>query len=880
MTPDRWRQIEEIFNAALDLSPDERPSFINSKCGDTELKAEVEKLLSDFDSAESFIESPVWTDSRLLESAMKSKFEDSPENKSQFADRRQFMIGRRIGVYELKEEIGRGGMGAVYLAERADGEFRQKVAVKLIKRGMDTDFVLSRFRRERQILANLNHSNIVLLLDGGTTEDGLPYFVMDYVEGEPIHKYCTRNNLSLRERLELFRQVCEAIDYAHRKKIVHRDLKPSNILINKHGMPKLLDFGIAKLLDPEENFDSLAQTDTQMRLMTPEYASPEQASGLPITPASDIYSLGVLLYLIVTGKRPYKFTTRAPQEVARIICEEQPAKPSEAAKDGSENAKGDFPGIQRSKIKDQINDALDKIILKALRKEPAERYQTAAELSEDILRFLEKRPVKAEFFPAYKARENYSEAKIRKSSGERSIAVLPFKLLGTADTGDTGDEFLSLGLADSLITRLSNVRRLTVRPTSSVLPFTGSSVNPFSAGRELGVNYVLDGNIRRDGNRLRVSVQLLNTADNSTQWAQKFDEDSADVIELEDSISEKVVCCLLTHLTGEERQKLGKRGTSKPEAYEVYLRGRYFWNKFTAESLPKAHQSFQKAIELDPEYALAYVGLADYYTWANIYGILPASESRPLAEHAARRALELDDSLGEAYAALGLIHSNRWNWTESERLYKQALELNPNYPHVHEWYSALLVGTGRPEEGIREILIAERLDPLSLRTMTLVAWTYYQTRFFDKALEKAGQIIELDKNYPQGYLQSGNVLTELGEFNKAAEEIQKCIEMMPESPLPKYPLCFALARADRFNEAKAVVEEMLQAAENNYVKPYFLAMAFAAIGESETAFKYFEKAFEERDAWLLWFGTEPKLDFLRDNPRFQALLRRTGNPAF
>jgi TolB-like protein/Tfp pilus assembly protein PilF len=472
-----------------------------------------------------------------------------------------------------------------------------------------------------------------------------------------------------------------------------------------------------------------------------------------------------------------------------------------------------------------------------------------------------------------------SDFKTNQTRDEKAIAVLPFKLLNPNNTGgENEDEFLSIGLADSLITRLSNVKRFIVRPTSSVLPFGKPEVNPFAAGRELGVNYVLDGNIRRAGQRIRVTVQLLNTNDDSTEWAQKFDEDSADVMELEDSISARVADSLLPHLTGDERLKLVKRGTNNAEAYEAYLRGRFFWNRFTADSLPKALEWFQKAIELDPNYALAYVGLADFYTWANIYGILPASQSHPSAERAARKALELDATLGEAYAALALVHSNQWSWAECVRLYEKAIELNPNYPNVHEWYSAYLVSIGETDKGVKEILRAEELDPISLRTMTLVAWTIYQARMFDRTIEKARQIIELDKNYPQGYLQLGNALTEINRHDEAVEAIRKSIEMMPESPLPVYCLCFALARAGRVDEARLVVTELEQTAAIRFVKPYFLAMANAAIGELDNAFKYFEMAADARDPWLLWLGTDAKLDFLRRDPRFIKLFRLMGNP--
>jgi TolB-like protein/Tfp pilus assembly protein PilF len=456
-----------------------------------------------------------------------------------------------------------------------------------------------------------------------------------------------------------------------------------------------------------------------------------------------------------------------------------------------------------------------------------------------------------------------------------SLAVLPFKLLGAPTGSNTGDEYLGIGLADALISRLSKVQRFLLRPTSSVL-CCGDCTDSFVAGRELKVDYVVDGTIRRVGERVRITAQLLNIGDISTRWAEQYNEKLTDVLELEDSIASQVAAALIPQLTGEERLRLEKRGTNSPAAYEAYLRGRYHWNQFTPDSLPKALAAFQKAVALDPNYALAQVGLADFYLWANIYGIIPSAEATPLAEAAAHRALQLDDRLGEAYASLGLVNSNRRNWAESERLYHQALELNPSYMHTHEWYAALLVGLGKFAAGIEEIKRAEQLDPLSLRTKTLVAWTLYQTQRFDDALAKGREIIDLDKNYPQGYAQIALNQLALGRAEDAVVNLQKFDVMIPNSALAKYQLCFALVAAGRQTAARTVLEEMKTLATSTYVKPFFLAMAHVALDERDTAFAYFEKSMAESEPWLLWLGTEPMLAGLHNDPRFLVLLNRAN----
>lgn len=376
MDKQRWNRIDSLLQAAFDLPQSERAAFLDRACaGDDEMRREIVSLLNAEDRAGSFLnQSPI----------KRGTEEVSPAT------------GARIGAYRIVREIGRGGMGAVYLAERADQQFAQRVAIKLIKRGMDTEEIINRFRYERQILASLNHPNIARLFDGGATEDGLPYFVMEYIEGEPLPDYCDRRKLGVADRLKLFLQVCAAVQHAHNNLIIHRDLKPGNIIVTEEGgreAPKLLDFGIAKLLDSEQAGIS---TVTGLRPMTPEYASPEQARGASVTTASDVYSLGVVLYELLTGRRPYRLSNLTPDELARVICEQEPEKPSSAIKRATEeNSAGDARQGQVEKLRRRLGGDLDNIVLMALRKEPERRYQSPAQLAEDIERHLDGETVSA-----------------------------------------------------------------------------------------------------------------------------------------------------------------------------------------------------------------------------------------------------------------------------------------------------------------------------------------------------------------------------------------------------------------------------------------------------------------------------------------------------
>src|SRR5215831_17489681 len=761
------------------------------------------------------------------------------------ADSRESMIGLKVGPYRIEREIGHGGMGTVYEAWRADGEFRHRVAIKLVNAGLDNNFVIKRFRNERQILAALDHPNIGRLLGGGTTSSGDPYFVMEYIDGQPLYKYAEANHLNIAGRLRLFMQICDAVHYAHEKLVIHRDIKPTNIMVSAAGVPKLLDFGIAKLLDPQLVSDTTPQTTLGVRLMTIEYASPEQVQAQPVTFRSDVYSLGVILYELLTSQSPYRFRNLLPHEVARAIIEDEPELASRAVAHADANVPLAFVDREAAtwsddidarpqliaKLRQQIAGDLDNIILKALRKEPGERYESVAAFRDDLQRYLNGMAVLA---PAY--------APARKSD-VKSIAILPLKILNLGESSDTGDAFLGLGLADAMITRLSGVRALAVRPTSAVAPYSDEHADPLRAGRELGVDYVLDGRIKTLGSRVRVTLQLLDIRQAANSWADQFDENYSDALDLEDSISKKVAYSLLPRLTDTGRRRFRKRATGNPRAFDAYLRGRFFWNHFTAQSLPKARASFEEAIALDPNYALAYVGLADAYIWSNIYGLLSTADSLPRARTAAQRAIELNDSLGEAYATLGLVMQGNWEWTEANQLLQKALELNPNYPLAHEWYSAQLVGTGHFDEGVAEIKRAEELDPLSLRRMTISAWTFYQTRRFKESIAKAQRIIDLDRNNFQGHLQISNALIEVGEFERALAEAREARALAQHLALPSYIYCFALVAAGQREEAKQILQEMVTTFERGYFKPYFIGITYVALENYDKAFEYLEKSF-------------------------------------
>lgn len=878
MAPHRWKEIEELFHATAELPASERVRYLDQRSAeDLELRSEVEKLLASLDEADEFIESPVWTDSGLLNTSAKKELSKSLDENAHGDG----FLGKQVGVYRLTREIGRGGMGAVFQAERADGEFNQTVAIKLIKRGMDTDFIVRRFRHERQILASFEHPYIARLLDGGTTTEGVPYFVMEFIEGETLFNYCDTNRLTVRDRLKLFQKICSALEYAHERQIVHRDIKPSNILINRSGSPKLLDFGIAKILDPDLIHESLNPTGSMLRMMTPDYASPEQVRGHDVTSVSDIYSLGILLYELVTGYRPYVFTGRALHEVTKVVCEEMPELPSLMIGSsgnllpyysGDVGRAADARATSQRELIELLKRGLDDVIMKALAKTAGGRFQSAAELSQDISRFLSGAEVSA---PRYSS--NGTAAKQKNTIPAKAIAVLPFKFLNLAAASETDDSFLGLGLADSLIARLSKIKRFLVRPTSSILAFGETLTDPIKAGKALKVDYIIDGNIKKAGERLRVSIQLLDVEENAAIWAASIDEQLADVLYLEDTLSGKVIEALLPQLTGSEIEEFGKRGTDVPEAFEQYLRGRYYFNSFTEDGLAKSFVAYHTAIAADPNYSLAYSGIADYYNWLGIMGVLPPKECYAPAIEAAQRAVDLDPESSEGHAVLGFaVHAGDYDWQLAEKHLKRAIELNPGNAQAHTWYSIVLLTEGRFDEGLELARRSVELDPLTPFNFHNIGWSLYYAGRFDESARQYEKLMRDFPDYVFGPYGLSKVFRKIGRTKDAIRFSDRALEVMGGSVFGLLNDAESYAADGQTEVAKQKLHHLLTMAEERYVSPYHLALIYSYLRDKDNAVAQLQKGLEVNDPWLNWMGVEPVFDFLRSDERFRHIQEQTG----
>jgi eukaryotic-like serine/threonine-protein kinase len=873
---DRWQQIKDVFTAASALEDPERSAWLAETCGsDRELFAEVDSLLAAHDAQNAIVDLPA-----AAHAACEILRAPDP------------WLGRRVGAYRIVSLIGYGGMGAVYRAHRVDAEYEKEVAVKLVAGGFHAAHVLQRFRAERQILANLDHPNIARLYDGGATEDGSPYLVMELVEGRALDAYAAERHLALPDRVRLFLEVCAAVGYAHQRHIVHCDLKPGNIQVTSDGNVKLLDFGIAKLLQSAMPDSSSAPTITLMRALTPSFSSPEQMLGKPVTPASDVYSLGVVLYTLLTGRSPYRKALDTAEDAIREICEREPLPPSEAAR-GAENP-GSGP----------INRDLDAIILQALRKEPERRYATVEQLSDDLRRYLDGRAVIARGGQlAYRAgkflrrnavrvieaaviaaavvatalvapyiNQRWDRASAPSTEEIVSVAVLPLVNIDT----DPELEYLSHGLTEDLVNRLSRISRLKVIARDSVSRYQDQAIDPQQVGKELRVHAVLLGRLTRRGELLSISAELVDARDRSRLWGERYERRVSEIQSLQRELAQDIATGLRLRLAGDQRQPLDEHDPHDPEAYELYLKGRYFWNKRTPSGLHRSINYFARAVQKDPRFARAWTGLADSYGLLTEYQVLSAQETYAEAKAAALRAIELDPGLAEARASLAYIqHFYEWNAEGAEAQFKRALEINPRYATAHQWYAEFLAAMGRHQEALAEIQHAREIDPLSLIVNCVEAHVLYMAGEYDRAIEASLRVIDLDPNFPEAYGYLARAYEQSGAYRQAIEarQTRRRFLGLPADQTPA--LAAAASATNPADYWRNRLEQQLEELKTEKLLPFDMAMMLAQTGNHGRALDWLEKACSDHEFLMVYARVIPTLDPLRADPRFQALLQRS-----
>jgi serine/threonine protein kinase/Tol biopolymer transport system component/Tfp pilus assembly protein PilF len=822
-TGSRWTAIKQLFEAALALQGAERNAFVERECGNEEIRREVLSLLAAYEETGDFLENPLGSARSLFNT-------DAPESPAE-----PVVPGTRIGAYRIEQEIGQGGMGAVYLATRADSEFDKRVAIKLIRDGAANEFAIRRFRNERQILARLENAYIARLIDGGTTEKGLPYFVMEYVEGQPVTQYCDANSLAARDRLHLFLKICSAVEYAHERNIIHRDLKPGNILVKRDGSPKLLDFGIAKIMGAEISKSNNEATIAGFRMLTPAYASPEQMRGDPATPASDVYSLGVILYELLCGERPNLGTFE------RRVSDDEHTQDA------------------------HLSLHLRAIVFNAIRLDPRERYASVEAFATDIHRYLNGAPPQSAAHAAFLPQDRTAKV---------SIAILPFRVLGDQSNSHG---FLASGVTDALITRLSRLERLSIPPPSAVLKYS-NGIEAVRAAKDLRVQYVLEGSIHMAGEYMRASVQLVFAEAGISVWAAQFDEQAKDLLKFEDSIAEQVANALIPHLTGEEREQLTHSGTVSSRAHESYLRGRWHWSRSSTnqEELAQALVCFMAAIAADPNYARAHAGVADYYLRLGLWGGLPPAESFAAALQSAETAVRLDSTLGEAHASLAFaLWAYRGDYAAAEQHFNLAIIRNPDYASAHHWFGLLNSARNRPELAIANLERAHKVDPNSPVIAAALGFVYYNARDFQTALrlllDAARELRKspvIQEMLVWCYLQTGQNAQALAAARRASD-------LSDRSAASLCALAQAEVACGNRQSAVTLRDEIEQMAKQRYISGYDRAAAFLATGQTETALGCLEEAAADRDWWITWLEVDPRWDSLRKEPRFKKLIQKT-----
>lgn len=785
MSPERWRQVEALFYRAVDLDPDARAACLDTYCaGDAALRREVEALLDSDRGRRGSIRDAVEREAvRLLQGADAS--------------------GERLGAWRLLRPLKHGGMGAVYLAERADDAYRKQVAVKLLQNTLATEYERERFRAERQILASLEHASIARLIDGGTRADGAPYLVMEYVDGEPIDRYCDEHRLSIHERLRLFQRACAAVAHAHRQGVVHRDLKPANILVGAEGVPKLLDFGIAKLFDPAGEPQAGPVTRAEDRRLTPEYASPEQLSGAAIGFASDLYALGVVLYELLAGCLPYQFDGLSFDEMLRAVRETDPLPPSAAL------ARREPKRMEPAR---RLHGDLDNIVMKALRREPRARYATADELAADIGRHLAGEAVLARaaapleraarfvrrhrtqvvvglallacgalaalYVKAVYDAERRVEALIASHASAQaiesrpSLAILPFR--GAGDGAALGN-----GMSEDLITSLSALAGLRVTAFNSVRHYPDAAPDLDAIARELGVRYVVSGSVEQGGGRLVIAATLADAEAGRSLWSTRYERAPEDVFAIQAELAGKVAASLGLEPTADERQRFARVPTRSIEAYQALLQGLPSYGQRLRAANDEARRHFERAIALDPGYARAYATLANTYRaeFANDWSDSPV-EALARAERMASRALALDDGLSQAHFVMGLVRREQRRHTEALAAAARAVALDPNFADGFVLMASVLCYDGKTENTVGLIQKAVRLNP----------------RF--------------PVNYP---FHLGQCYFAMGRYGEAIAAFEQALDRNPLSERELLWLAASYAQAGRVADARWTVGE-LQAA--------------------------------------------------------------------
>jgi serine/threonine protein kinase/tetratricopeptide (TPR) repeat protein len=755
----------------------------------------------------------------------------------------QTMIGQTLGRYRIVERLGEGGMGVVFRAE--DPRLERDVALKVLKPdALHDEDSKHRFRLEARALSRLLHPNIATLFDFDS-DRGVDFLVLEFVPGESLARTLANGPLPETRARAIALDVTEGLQSAHEKGIVHRDLKPGNIVITPRGRAKVLDFGLARVMPGAGDLTQSATASGPSALVgTVPYMSPEQVRDGRVDASSDLYALGALLFEMTTGRRPF-----GGDDVVSLLYQ--------IAHEPAPLLRAISPGLSAE---------LERVVARCLEKEPLRRFSDAGAL----LRALRgESSDDGRGLPIPKTASSPPESGSPKSI--RSLVVLPFE----NRSGDPAQEFFADGMTDALIADLAQIAALRVISRTSAMRFKGIHPPLSEIARELRVDGVVEGSAMRVGDRVRITVQLVDVASDRSLWAKSYDRGITDILTLQSEVAHAIADEIRIQVTPEERARLRSKGTVNPAAHVAYLQGSFLWNRYTGESVKGAIQHFEEALTIDPNYAAAYAGLADSYVMLANHHILPPREGYTLGRKAAERGLSLDESLAELHTSLSWIHRLfDWDWPAAERESLRAIQLNPGYTFGRSRYALLLSGMGRHEEAIAEAERAHELDPLNLLTYTVVGDTLFYARRFDRSVAPYRKCLELDPNFGTAHTDLARSLEHAGRFDEAIEEFVRGTAGPDGQPRPSSGLAILYARAGRHDDARATLEAVQALAQKQFVSPYGIASYYAVIGDNDRALDWLEKAYAERDGTLVWLKVHPRLDGLRGEPRFRDLLAR------